>query len=88
MDRFPPLAATDVQAEKRTRFFYLMMARPSQIRIRLDQKLLDPEILPRSWTRMDEPDQKIEERNFASLKRTLPGVRDPEYLGLAQPCFN
>jgi hypothetical protein len=37
---------------------------------------------------MDEPDQKIEERNFASLKRTLPGVREPEYLGLAQPCFN
>jgi hypothetical protein len=42
----------------------------------------------RSWTRIDGPDQKIEERNFVSLKRTLPGVREPEYLGLAQPCFN
>jgi hypothetical protein len=34
------------------------------------------------------PGQKIEERNFSSLKRTLPGVREPEYLGLAQLCFN
>jgi hypothetical protein len=41
-----------------------------------------------SWTRMDGPDQKIDERNFASLKRTLPDVREPEYLDLAQPCFN
>jgi hypothetical protein len=42
----------------------------------------------RSWTWMDGLDQKIEERNFASLKRTLPSVHEPEYLGLAQPCFN
>jgi hypothetical protein len=42
----------------------------------------------RNWTWMDGLDQKIEERNFASLKRTLPGVRESEYLGLAQPCFN
>jgi hypothetical protein len=31
----------------------------------------------RSWTRMDGPNKKIEERNFASLKRKLPGVREP-----------
>jgi hypothetical protein len=37
---------------------------------------------------MDGPDKKIEERNFASLKWTLPGVREPEYLDLAQPYFN
>jgi hypothetical protein len=42
----------------------------------------------RNWTWMDGLDQKIEEKNFASLKRTLPGVRESEYLGLAQPCFN
>jgi hypothetical protein len=30
----------------------------------------------------------IEERNFVSLKRTLPGMRELEYLGLAQPYFN
>jgi hypothetical protein len=41
-----------------------------------------------SWTWMAGPDQKIEERNFASLKRTLLSVREPKYLGLAQPCFN
>jgi hypothetical protein len=41
-----------------------------------------------SWTRMDGRDQKIEERIFVSLKWTLPGVPEPEYLGLAQPCFN
>jgi hypothetical protein len=32
-------------------------------------------------------DQKIE-RNFVSLKWTLPSVLEPEYLSLAQPCFN
>jgi hypothetical protein len=37
---------------------------------------------------MDGLDQKIKERNFASLKRTLSGVREPEYLGLAQSYFN
>jgi hypothetical protein len=39
---------------------------------------------------MDGPagQKKIEERNFASLKRTLSGVRELKYLGLAQPYFN